>query len=290
MDIPLFYDDRNIYWVFDTFGAAGVDKYLQQQIFDPQHINEVFDLSSLPNHPARNSALTKLLAPYIDLDSKPEVVRALQQPQGLGVREYILEKSPHLTSILGPSYQNLDARELTLMWDLANVSSKHKDIIDAAGSLDVIMDDDLFDKTVHSISNPEIFSSLLCNAVFSPWSNLDNLTTVLKCAPQHIVNNHLTHLMCLAGQKTPSNWPNAKARSAEQIVDALLPYVEPQQLQQWIDNDDIAAEVVHHRQHPNQRFEHTYMSHMFDNVDEQDITAGPVAPSGNFGSCLISTS
>ena len=275
MNIPLFYDERNIYWVLDTLRGQGVEQYLQEQKFDAQHINEVFEICSRPYHPAWNTILTTLLAPYVDLSKHHDLLRELQKPQGLDVREYILEKSPHMASLIGPSFQNVDVQFLTLMWDLSGLSPEQKHQIDTAGSLNVLYDDALFENTIKSVPTSELFVPILYNAVHSPWSTLENLAIVLQYAPKDLVQEHLRDLIRVAGQKTRAHWPNADVRSAEYTVDALLPYVDAHTLQEWIANDDIAAEIVQSRQTPNQAFEHTRVIHMFREFAQQ-LTTGSI--------------
>lgn len=272
MSIPLFYDDRNIYWVFDTFGKERVEEYLHSGKFDDKHINDVMEVSSNPFWPTYDRVLTQLVLPYIDLSKHPKIVQDFLYPSGIGVREYVLEHAPHQSSVIGPSFKNLDARTLMLMWDLNNISQHTAKGFDAAGAIDVLTDDEVFERTLQNVDNPEIFIPILFNAAHSPWSNLDNLVTVLKYAPENIIQERLAELICDAARKTSPNWPNIRQRSPEHLVGALLPYVTETVLQEWTQNDHMAAEIVKLYQDPNKPFEALYfdekLRHSFDGFDQ----------------------
>lgn len=272
MSIPLFYDDRNIYWVFDTFGKERVEEYLHGGKFDEKHINDVMEVSSNRLWPTYDRVLTQLILPHIDLSKHPKILQDFLYPSGVGVREYVLEHAPHQSSVIGASFKNLDARTLMLMWDLNNISQHTAKGFDAAGAIDVLTDDEVFEQTLQNVDNPEIFTPILFNAVHSPWSTLDNLATVLKYAPKEIVTERLADLICDAAVKTPSNWPNAQHRRAENMIGVLLPYVTETVLEEWIANDHMAAKIVKDHQDPNKTFKALYFDEKprrsFDGFDQ----------------------
>ena len=272
MSIPLFYDDRNIYWVFDTFGKERVEEYLHNGKFDAKHINDVMEASSNRFWPTYDRVLTQLVLPYVDLQQNPNILPDFLHPSGIGVREYVLEHAPHQSSVIGPSFKNLDARVLFLMWDLENISQHTANGFDAEGAIDVLTDDKVFEQTLQNVPSPEMFVPILFNAVYSPWSTPENLATVLKYAPKDIFQEHLAELICDAARKTEPYWPNAQHRSAEQMVGALLPYVQDSVLAEWIKNDHIAAQMIQLHQHPEYPFEALrpgeHLRHTFDGFDQ----------------------
>lgn len=254
MSIPLFYDDRNIYWVFDTFGKERVEEYLHSGKFDTNHINDVMEVSSNPYWPTYDRVLTQLVLPHVDLSKNPKIVQDFLYPSGIGVREYVLEHAPHQSSVIGPSFNTVDPRILMLMWDLDNISQYTAKGFDAAGAIDVLTDDDVFERTLQNVPRPEMFTPILFNAVYSPWSTLEHLATVLKYAPEDIIQERLAELICNAARKTDLLWPNAQQRSPEHMVAALLPYVQPSALEEWTQNDHIASEVIQRYQTPDAPF------------------------------------
>lgn len=254
MSIPLFYDDRNIYWVFDTFGKERVEEYLHSGKFDTNHINDVMEVSSNPYWPTYDRVLTQLVLPHVDLSKNPKILQDFLYPSGIGVREYVLEHAPHQSSVIGPSFNTVDPRILMLMWDLDNISQYTAKGFDAAGAIDVLTDDDVFERTLQNVPRPEMFTPILFNAVYSPWSTPENLATVLKYAPEDIIQERLAELICNAARKTDLLWPNAQQRSPEHMVAALLPYVQPSALEEWTQNDHIASEVIQRYQTPDAPF------------------------------------
>lgn len=272
MSIPLFYDDRNIYWVFDTFGKERVEEYLHSGKFDTNHINEVMEVSSNPYWPTYDRVLTQLVLPHVDLNKNPKIVQDFLYPSGVGVREYVLEHAPHQSSVIGPSFNTVDPRIWMLMWDLDNISQYTAKGFDAAGAIDVLADDDVFERTLQNVSRPEMFTPILFNAVYSPWSTLEHLATVLKYAPEDILQERLAELICDAARKTDLLWPNAQQRCAEHMVGALLPYVKDSVLDEWVKNDHMAAEIIKLYQDPDRPFKahdpDVKLRHSFDGFDQ----------------------
>lgn len=255
MTTSLFYDDQNIFWVFKRWGAEKVADDLQQGIFDAAHIEEAIETCGSRFGPSYDPILRKTLLPYVQLANHPDIIQGLQHPTGWDMREYILEKSPHLSSVLGPSFQALDLRTLTLMWDLPSLSAERRQMIEHAEALDVIMDDTVFERVIQNIVSPEAFIPILFNAVYSPWSNPDTLSVLLKHIPPHIVEDNLERLLPFAAQSPKKEWPNAQHRTAEHMIDLLLPYASEDTIQNWIQGEYEAGRVIQLRRTPGYVFD-----------------------------------
>lgn len=265
MTTSLFYDDQNIFWVFKRWGAEKVVEDLEKGVFDAAQIEEAIQKCSSRFDPSYDPVLRKTLLPYVQLANHPDIVQGLQHPSGWDMREYILEKSPHLSSVLGPSFQTLDLRTLILMWDLPTLSPERRQMIEQAEALDVIMDDAVFERVVQNITAPQAFIPILFNAVYSPWSNPDTLSVLLKHIPSHIVEQNLERLLMFAAQNPKKEWPNAQQRSAEQMIDLLLPYASEETIQNWIKGEYEAGRVIQLRRTPGYVFDgYSVLMQMFE--------------------------
>lgn len=237
--MQLFYSERDIFWVYDTFGVERLENDLKKGVFSSAQIVEACE-STLGNE--EEISLWQALLPYADLSRLPQWVERLNTPKFCELREHVLEHNPQACEFLGGTLKHNQAVWL-LASDFSNPSQNLRDLFSSKNPVvDVLSNPEILDQTLKNLDNPKACGVFVWNGVKSLWASPRNLSIALQYAPKEFIEKNIVSLLRAARMANGADHPFG-AYTAEEMVDALVPFVSQNTIVQWKTQNTLDTEA-----------------------------------------------
>ena len=225
----LFYNDNDIFWVYDTFGADRLTRDLETGVFSAEHIDEV----TKNLYGDADPELIELVLPYANFSQLPQWVERLNTYEYWRTREMVLEANPAASAVLGPPLAHASLEAQLLMVDLDNYPEQVQQLLDAQHpALRVLTEPSVLDNTLRQLNNPPALKVILERSITSKWSHPEMLAVVLQYVPKNLVEEKLVEMLRAARRSNGQDHPT-KTYTPENMFDLLLPYVSDEVMEQW---------------------------------------------------------
>lgn len=225
----LFYDNNDIFWVYDTCGADRLARDLEAGVFSADHVDEV----AKNLYTEADPELAELVLPYANFSQLPQWVERLNTYEYWRTREMVLEVNPAASAVLGPPLAHASLEAQLLMVDLDNYPEQVQQLLDAQDpALRVLTEPSVLDNTLRQLNNPPALNVILERSITSKWSHPEMLAVVLQYAPKNLVETKLVEMLRAAQRSNGQDHPT-KSYTPEDMFDLLLPYVSNEVMEQW---------------------------------------------------------